>query len=100
VILPPLVFPGETFNFLPFSPLACAINLWKTDRSKPVKQEVNGTVILSPLVFPGQGLEFCWPYHPIETLLSKHEEMKKYLNTPLFTILPIVVLIRLAIYLF
>ncbi len=25
----------------------------KTDLSKPVKQEVNGTVILSPLVFPG-----------------------------------------------
>jgi hypothetical protein len=25
----------------------------KTDESKPVKQEVNGTVILSPLVFPG-----------------------------------------------
>jgi hypothetical protein len=25
----------------------------KTDQSKPVKQEVNGTVILSPLVFPG-----------------------------------------------
>ncbi len=26
----------------------------KTDKSKPVKQEVNGTVILPPLVFPGQ----------------------------------------------
>jgi hypothetical protein len=25
----------------------------KTDLSKPVKQEVNGTVILPPLVFPG-----------------------------------------------
>jgi hypothetical protein len=25
----------------------------KTDSSKPVKQEVNGTMILSPLVFPG-----------------------------------------------
>ncbi len=28
-----------------------------TDDSKPVKQEVNGTVILPPLVFPGQGFE-------------------------------------------
>jgi hypothetical protein len=26
----------------------------KTDRSKPVKQEVNSTVILPPLVFPGK----------------------------------------------
>ncbi len=26
----------------------------KTDLSKPVKQEVNGTVILPPLVFPGE----------------------------------------------
>jgi len=25
--------------------------------SKPVKQEVNGTVILPPLVFPGQGIK-------------------------------------------
>ncbi len=25
----------------------------KTDKSKPAKQEVNGTVILPPLVFPG-----------------------------------------------
>jgi hypothetical protein len=25
----------------------------KTDKSKPVKQEVNGTMILPPLVFPG-----------------------------------------------
>jgi hypothetical protein len=27
-----------------------------TDDSKPVKQEVNGTVILPPLVFPGLSL--------------------------------------------
>jgi hypothetical protein len=27
-----------------------------TTDSKPVKQEVNGTVILSPLVFPGERL--------------------------------------------
>jgi len=26
----------------------------KIDQSKPVKEEVNGTVILSPLVFPAQ----------------------------------------------
>jgi hypothetical protein len=26
----------------------------KTDYSKPVKQEVNGTVILPPLVFPAE----------------------------------------------
>jgi hypothetical protein len=30
----------------------------KTDKSKPVKQEVNGTVILLPLVFPGQTLAY------------------------------------------
>jgi hypothetical protein len=29
----------------------------KTDKSKPVKQEVNGTVILPPLVFPGQTMK-------------------------------------------
>ncbi len=38
--------------------------------SKPVKQEVNGTVILPPLVFPGRGIYLstlgrshcaCWP---------------------------------------
>jgi hypothetical protein len=28
----------------------------KTGQSKPVKQEVNGTVILPPLVFPGLSL--------------------------------------------
>jgi len=28
----------------------------KTDQSKPVKQEVNGTVIFPPLVFPVQAL--------------------------------------------
>jgi hypothetical protein len=35
-IFSPLVFPGQRAD------------------SKPVKQEVNGTVILPPLVFPGQ----------------------------------------------
>jgi hypothetical protein len=33
-----------------------------TAYSKPVKQEVNGTMMLSPLVFPVQGFEssHCW----------------------------------------
>ena len=31
----------------------------KTDWSKPAKQEVNSTVILSPLVFPGNSHSFC-----------------------------------------
>ncbi len=33
--------------------LTIFVFLCKTDQSKPVKQEVNGTVILPPLVFPG-----------------------------------------------
>ncbi len=33
----------------------------KTDKSKPVKQEVNGTVILPPLVFPAKSLaDISW----------------------------------------
>jgi hypothetical protein len=32
-----------------------------TADSKPVKQEVNGTVILPPLVFPGQTLQLILP---------------------------------------
>ncbi len=32
-----------------------------TADSKPVKQEVNGTVILPPLVFSGLGKEVCIP---------------------------------------
>ena len=28
-------------------------------QNKPVKQEVNGTVILPPLVFPGKGIHVC-----------------------------------------
>jgi hypothetical protein len=35
----------------------------KTDLSKPVKQEVNGTVILTPLVFPVWGLAFEFRYN-------------------------------------
>jgi hypothetical protein len=31
---------------------------WHTADSKPVRQEVNGTVIHPPLVFPGSGM-FC-----------------------------------------
>jgi hypothetical protein len=34
---------------------SCLTGLDYTADSKPVKQEVKGTVILSPLVFPGQG---------------------------------------------
>ncbi len=33
--------------------LTIFVFICKTDQSKPVKQEVNGTVILPPLVFPG-----------------------------------------------
>ncbi len=32
--------------------LTIFVIIFKTDSSKPVKQEVNGTVILPPLVFP------------------------------------------------
>jgi hypothetical protein len=32
--------------------LTIFVFIFKTDPSKPVKQEVNGTVILPPLVFP------------------------------------------------
>jgi hypothetical protein len=31
--------------------------------SKPVKQELNGTGILSPLVFPGLGCSVCTGHH-------------------------------------
>jgi hypothetical protein len=34
------------------SQLTIFVFICKTDKSKPVKQEVNGTVILPPLVFP------------------------------------------------
>ncbi len=37
--------------------LTIFVFICKTDKSKPVKQEVNGTVILPPLVFPGQTLQ-------------------------------------------
>ncbi len=37
-----------------------------TANSKPVKQEVNGTVILPPLVFPGQTLA----YHDMPTITA------------------------------
>jgi hypothetical protein len=38
--------------------LTIFVLICKTDLSKPVKQEVNGTVILPPSVFPGQTLYF------------------------------------------
>ncbi len=34
--------------------LTIFVFIFKTDKSKPVKQEVNGTVIFPPLVFPAQ----------------------------------------------
>jgi hypothetical protein len=36
--------------------LTLFISICKKDQSKPVKQEVNGTVILPPLVFPAYGI--------------------------------------------
>jgi hypothetical protein len=36
--------------------LKILVFICKTDQSKPVKQEVNGAVILPPLVFPDQGM--------------------------------------------
>jgi hypothetical protein len=36
--------------------LTIFVFICKTDKSKPVKQEVNGTVILPPLAFPGRTL--------------------------------------------
>ncbi len=38
--------------------LTIFVFICKTDKSKPVKQEVSGTVILLPLVFPGQTLAY------------------------------------------
>jgi len=35
--------------------LTIFVFICKSDQSKPVKQEVNGTMILPPLVFPGYG---------------------------------------------
>jgi hypothetical protein len=40
--------------------LTIFVIICKTDKSKPVKQEVNGTVILSPLVFPAHGFQKLW----------------------------------------
>jgi hypothetical protein len=34
--------------------LIIVVFICKTDKSKPVKQEVNSTVILTPLVYPGE----------------------------------------------
>ncbi len=39
--------------------LTIFVLICKTDYSKPVKQEVNCTVILPPLVFPGSGHNQC-----------------------------------------
>jgi hypothetical protein len=40
--------------------LTIFVFICKTDKSKPVKQEVNSTVILPPLVFPGLRIQ-KWP---------------------------------------
>jgi hypothetical protein len=44
-----------------------------TADSKPVKQEVNGTVILPPLVFPGQSVSMRTPSSPV----TKREREKE-----------------------
>jgi len=45
--------------------LTIFVFICKTDSSKPVKQEVNGTMILPPLVFPAETWYNCRPLtHP------------------------------------
>ncbi len=42
--------------------LTTFVLIWKAGKSKPVKQEGNGTVILPPLVFPEKGhARYHWP---------------------------------------
>ncbi len=52
--------------------LTIFVFICKTDQSKPVKQEVNSTVILPPIVFPGLGngflIVFYNPTHKINFL--------------------------------
>ncbi len=43
-----------------------------TADSKPVKQEVNGTVILPPIVFPGEYIAAYWHGPPALYLLSSY----------------------------
>ncbi len=54
--------PGHSVKKFDWFGLVCFANKTKivschTANSKPVKQEVNGTVILPPLVFPGHGVK-------------------------------------------
>ncbi len=44
--------------------------IYKTDWSKPVKQEVNGTVILPPLAFPGSWLLLTCNYRSLSANFS------------------------------
>jgi hypothetical protein len=52
---------------------------WHTPDSKPVKQKVNGTVILPPLVFPGlyNGNGSCCNFYEkkLKKSLKKHSEI-------------------------
>jgi len=50
------------------SQLTIFVFICKTDNSKPVKQEVNGTVILPPLVFPGWRLVNKYTCHSVSHL--------------------------------
>ena len=47
--------------------LTIFVFICKTDKSKPVKQEVNGTVIIPPLVFPGQTNDVPWGGHQFDS---------------------------------
>jgi hypothetical protein len=47
-----------------------------TADSKPVKQEINGTVILPPLVFPGQN------YPTLSNICESSTETLKFISIP------------------
>ncbi len=51
-----------------------------TADSKPVKQEVNGTVILPPLVFPGLKYEKMSKIIRISKMAIRFEQLKSDLN--------------------
>ncbi len=50
--------------------LTIFVFICKTDSSKPVKQEVNGTVIRPPVVFPGVCFAACRPKSPKEGIFQ------------------------------
>ncbi len=61
--------------------LVCFANKTKivschTADSKPVKQEVYGTVILPPLVFPVNSVEFCQPLQNYASFMSISDILK------------------------